>query len=230
MFTVEPLTDNCRRILDRGDHVLIGISPGNSYFSEQRITDLLRWSLPLFRRIDIIIPDSAEVATRLALGLTEDQAHRKARGAANRIRNRTVRACATAGVPADRSRILLLSEVAEQSAYQDARQRCEEGLADDAELREICLRPARHILRTHLQGREPTPEQTERAMGYLLAEMPLMLDSPRLLDVASSVLIYHQHMEFFERIVLGKSTLTMSDRQAFAVVRPTTPHHPEGTP
>lgn len=220
MFTVEPLTENCRRILDQGVHVLIGISPGNSYFSEQRITDLLRWAAHAFRRIDVIIPDAAEVETRLALGYPEDQAHRKARGSANRIRNRAVRACITAGVPTDRTRILLLSDIAKRPDYQAARWRCEEGLADDPELREICLRPARHILRTHLKGREPTAEQTERAMGYLLAEMPLMLDTPGLLCVESSSLIYHQHMEFFDRIVLGKSPLSMSERQAFVVVRP----------
>jgi tRNA-dependent cyclodipeptide synthase len=47
-----------------------------------------------------------------------------------------------------------------------------------------------------------------------------MLDTPGLLGVESSTLIYHQNMEFFERIVLGKSPLSMSEGQAFVVVRP----------
>ncbi|MEV6732488.1 MULTISPECIES: tRNA-dependent cyclodipeptide synthase [unclassified Streptomyces] len=35
-FEVLPFTRTCRHIREDGDHVLIGVSPGNSYFSADR--------------------------------------------------------------------------------------------------------------------------------------------------------------------------------------------------
>ncbi|MGW6915923.1 tRNA-dependent cyclodipeptide synthase [Kitasatospora sp. NPDC054939] len=37
-FEALPFSDRCRRIWRRGDHLLIGVSPGNSYFSHRRIS------------------------------------------------------------------------------------------------------------------------------------------------------------------------------------------------
>ncbi|WP_255954830.1 tRNA-dependent cyclodipeptide synthase [Streptomyces odontomachi] len=221
MFAVEPLTDNCRRILDQGEHVLIGVSPRNSYFTEARITELLRWSAKSFRLIDVVIPDFAEVETWLALGYPDTKAHRKTRSKAAHIRNRVIRAGDAAAVPASRLRVLLLSDLAARPDYQSALRRCEETVAQDAVLREMCLRPARHALRCHLNGSEPTPAQVDRAMRYIIAEMPLMLDVPGMLDVDHSTLIYHQRLEFIDWIFFGNTSLRMSERQAYVVVRPT---------
>lgn len=174
-FTVEPLTRKCREIFDRGEHVLIGVSPRNSYFTEARITELLRWSANSFRRIDVIIPDAAEVETWLALGYPDQQARRKARSKAAHIRNRVTRARSAAGVPADRFRLHLLSEFTSRPDYQSALRVCEEGVAHDSELRELCLRPVRQALKSHLHGCEPTTAQAEIALRYLLAEIPLQI-------------------------------------------------------
>jgi cyclo(L-tyrosyl-L-tyrosyl) synthase len=220
-FTVEPLTANCGEILDRGDHVLIGISPGNSYFSEARIADLLRWGAAGFRRIDVVIPDSAEVETWRAVGYAEEQAHRRARAKAARVRNRVTRAWLAAGVPRDRFGLLLLSEVAEQPPYQRLLRESEDAITADTALHETYLRVGAKALRTYLHGVEPTRAQAERAMRYLVAETPLFLDTPGLLGVASSVAIYHHRLDFLDQVFHGGSALRPSRRQGFAVVRPT---------
>jgi hypothetical protein len=38
---VKPLTENSQSILEKGTHVVIGISPFNSYFSEARLRELV---------------------------------------------------------------------------------------------------------------------------------------------------------------------------------------------
>jgi cyclo(L-tyrosyl-L-tyrosyl) synthase len=226
-FTVEPLTENCREILARGDHVLIGISPGNSYFSEKRITDLLRWGATSFRRIDVVIPDSAQVETWRALGRTDQEARRRARAKAARVRNRVVRAWQAAAVPGVGFAVRLLSEIATQPHYEALLLESEEAVAKDAELRESYLRVGGKALRAYLHGAQPTPEQAEAAMRYLIAETPLLVDTPGLLDVASSVAVYHQRLEFLDRIFQGRSALRMNGRQGFVLAYPASPENPE---
>ncbi|MGP3971592.1 tRNA-dependent cyclodipeptide synthase [Streptomyces sp. 6N223] len=222
-FTVEPLTANCRAILDRGDHVLIGVSPGNSYFSEARITDLLRWAAARFRRVDVVIPDSAEVETWRALGYADDQAHRRARAKAGRVRNRVTRAWLAAGVPSDRFGLLLLSEIAGWPRYERLLRESEDAIDTDSALHDTYLRVAGKALRSHLHGAEPTRAQAERAMRYLVAETPLLLDTPGLLGVDSSVAVYHHRLEFLDQVFHGQSALRPSSRQGFVVVHPSAP-------
>ncbi|WP_406512775.1 tRNA-dependent cyclodipeptide synthase [Streptomyces sp. NBC_00161] len=44
-FEVLPFTRTCRHIWEDGDHVLIGVSPGNSYFGAERIGSLAGWAV-----------------------------------------------------------------------------------------------------------------------------------------------------------------------------------------
>ncbi|GKQ38467.1 tRNA-dependent cyclodipeptide synthase [Streptomyces sp. A012304] len=210
----------CREILDRGEHVLIGISLRNSYFSEERITELLRWSSDVFRRIDVIIPDAADVETWLALGYSDAQAWKKTRSTASRIRNRVARARVAAGVPAERFRQFMLSEFTSRSDYQSAMRRCEEGIACDSALRALFLRPAGQALRPHLCSSEPTPAQAEMAMRYFIAEMPMLLDARGLLETESTTIVYHRRLDYLDRIISGETPLRMCRKQAFVVVRP----------
>jgi cyclo(L-tyrosyl-L-tyrosyl) synthase len=224
-FTVEPLTENCREILAQGDHVLIGISPGNSYFSEARITELLRWASATFRRIDVVIPDSAEVQTWRALGYADDEARRRARSKAARVRNRAARAWALVGGPAPGSGVRLLSEIATLPRYQELLRKSEEAAARDGELRSSYLRLGGQALRAYRHGAEPTPAQAEIAMGYLIAETPLLLDTPGLLNVPSSLAVYHHRLEFLDLIFQGRSTLRPNERQGFLLAYPTAERH-----
>ncbi|SFD40868.1 tRNA-dependent cyclodipeptide synthase [Streptomyces aidingensis] len=219
-FAVEPLTRNCRDVLVRGDHVLIGVSPGNGYFTETRLTELLCWAAGAFRRIDVMIPDCAEAETWIALGHTPEQARHKARAKARRVRNRVTRAWAAAAVPAAGFGLHLLSEFTALPRYRALVRETERALTRDGGLHEGYRRAVHAALRAHLAGADPTPEQTRRAMRYLTAETPFLLDSPGLLDAASSVLVYHRRMEFLEPVFLGRTPLHPSRHQAFAVVRP----------
>ncbi|ASU79038.1 tRNA-dependent cyclodipeptide synthase [Actinopolyspora erythraea] len=67
-FVVDPVTSNCRSISERGEHVVFGVSPGNSYFNVALLTDLLGWMSGVFSRIDVVVPDSGIEHTYHALG------------------------------------------------------------------------------------------------------------------------------------------------------------------
>jgi cyclo(L-tyrosyl-L-tyrosyl) synthase len=220
-FVCEPLSDTCRRIRARGQHVLVGVSPGNSYFSEDNLTKLLGWAAREFRRVAVIIPDSALVATLLAAGYSPDRATKRSRETCARLRNRVLRAwdatgCDTAG----RFELYLLSELACHTRYQALLRSAEEWLASDSALRACCLRLSHAVLSSYLQGVEPTTEQLAQALKYLLAEMPLLMDSPSIFGVESSTAVYHQRVDYIDALYQDRRATRVSESQGFAVVRP----------
>ncbi|QSX77485.1 tRNA-dependent cyclodipeptide synthase [Agrilutibacter solisilvae] len=219
-FACEPLTANCEEVFSRREHAVIGISPGNSYYSEENIAGLLHWASREFESISVMIPDNALIETLMAAGYARDRAQKKAREACARLRNRAARAWKSMG-QSDRSKVslLLLSELSGHERYRQVLQRAKAGLVEDAELRECCLRLSRKVLASYLRGAEPTEDQAMRALGYLIAEMPLLVDSPRIFDVDSSTAIYYRRVEYIDRLHLCNGKLRPSTNQAFAVVR-----------
>jgi cyclo(L-tyrosyl-L-tyrosyl) synthase len=224
-FTVEPYTENCRTIWRRAEHVLVGVSPGNGYFSEARLTALLGWADARFARVDAIVPDVSVAHTYRALGHPPETARRKARQKAGEVYRRIGRAWAAAGVPTGRRRVCLLSEFVDLPAYRTLLSRVELAVTRDAAVRATFLEAARRALTSRLKGAPPTAEQVEEGRHYLTAEMPLCLDTPSIMDVGTSVNVYHQLLPAVP-LMFGSEHLDMSPRQAFATVRQTTKTFP----
>ena len=66
--SVAPLSLNCENLLKRREHVLLGISPFNSYYCEFRITKLIEWARDNFKNFHIFVPDTLPYYNFLALG------------------------------------------------------------------------------------------------------------------------------------------------------------------
>lgn len=77
-FLVRPFTQQCQIIHTEGDHAVIGVSPGNSYFSRQRLRDLGLWGLTNFDRVDFVYTDVHVAESYEALGDSAIEARRKA--------------------------------------------------------------------------------------------------------------------------------------------------------
>jgi cyclo(L-tyrosyl-L-tyrosyl) synthase len=220
-FSSEPLTDNCREIFSRGDHLLIGVSPGNSYFSEDLLTRLFHWAACSFRQIDVVIPDAAQIDTLLALGYPPPRARQKSRASAARLRNRAARAWEAAGAASRRSfRVHLLSELADNPHYRALLRKTEDTWSHDPGTREAFLMTSRRVLRGYLKDVQPTEEQAAQAARYMIAETPLVLDAVSVFGVDSSAGVYHQPIDFVEWLFRGHGPLRPHPRQGFVLVRP----------
>lgn len=220
-FCVSPLTENCERVVKNADHILVGVSPGNRYFSIPLLTSLLRWACEKFHRVDAIVPDSALADNFLALGYPEDRAVKKAHSEIQAVRNRIARAWAASGVPEARRHIHLLSEFTTDPAYQSLRATVVEALRDNGDIRETSLRAVRDFLRKSLGRADPTPSQVEYATHYLTAELPFILGSATIFRVASSLNFYHQPIPLARLLHLPGSALRASPNQGYALIRPT---------
>lgn len=81
-----PITERCQASFQTRAHVCFGISPFNSYFSDQRIQELALWGKMEFGEMHFFVPDVPSAYTLEALGYTPEKAAWKARFSTSTIR------------------------------------------------------------------------------------------------------------------------------------------------
>ncbi len=241
MFHVRPFTEHCRVICDEGAHAVIGVSPGNSYFSHERVMDLARWGLAHFDRVDLVYTDLHVAEMYEASGYAPDDARRKA------VKNiRGVRAKVTAAVEAlagdgrpdgrdrpgrqdgqgrqdrqgrqdARLRGHAMSDFVHHPAYRAIHADIRERLATDADFRGACDALVAGFLAT--KG-EVTEARKQVCLDYVCAEIPLFVDTPAVLGVPSSLNCYHQLLPMAELLYSRGSGLRASRNQGHAILTP----------
>ncbi|MFE9663243.1 tRNA-dependent cyclodipeptide synthase [Streptomyces sp. NPDC005955] len=224
MFEVMPLTRTCQRVLERGDHALIGVSTGNSYFSQERLGALLVWAEQHFSLVDVLYIDTHIDAMLVATGLPPAQARRRTKGMLKDVRRRIRRALEmTSGAEHGRIRVHPLSAYEGLPQYETVLRRIEPDLGVEGSLMGSAQAQVRDLLVSHVPGpTEPVPvaAQMQAGLAYLRAELPFLLDTPAILDVPSSVTCYHKLMPVAQEMFVGLGALSRNPRQGFLVVRP----------
>ncbi|MEO3749910.1 tRNA-dependent cyclodipeptide synthase [Streptomyces sp. B6B3] len=218
-FVLEPFNDRCRVTCEEREHVVVGVSPGNSYFRAELFASLLGWLCEEFRQVDVVVPDSALRYTYLALGYSERRAAKKVHTEVSVLRNRVERGWSAGGGRRPRDGVYLMSDLVGRDSYQSLLARAEEAMDGDPTLRLTGLRMTRVVLLSRGQGAEPTSGQLEQGLRYLVAELPFFLSSADIFGVPSSVCVYHQEVPLADVIFAGGSPLCPSAQQAYAVVR-----------
>jgi cyclo(L-tyrosyl-L-tyrosyl) synthase len=202
-----------------GDHAVIGVSPGNSYFSARRLADLTRWGTEHFDRVDFVYTDLHVAEMYEALGYGADDARRKA------VKNlRGVRAKVTGAVEAFGGAGLgahAMSDFTDDPAYRRLHDHIRELLDTDAEFRATCDALVDSYLSSKiLDGQAATERQRAVCLEYVCAEAPLFLDTPAILGVPSSLNCYHQLLPMAELLYARGSGLRASRNQGHAIVTP----------
>lgn len=218
-MTVEPLSAACAAVVERGEHACFGISPFNSYFSTERIRDLAAWGLARFERVDFFVPDAPSAFTFEALGYAPEKAAWKARRQGQYTRNKIATALGSIGVTQPGGRVLGWAELEGNAAFgrlhEDGLRRYDE----DGEFRDACREASGWMLAGKLPaGQRPDDVQVERAVRYFLAELPLFLDTPSIVDAGISVFCYHQPPDVLRRLYSGELSCRPAAGQGFAVV------------
>lgn len=219
-FTVEPFNAASRQIWERRQHVVFGVSPGNSYFQLARLRDLLGWLCEEFDQVDVIIPDSALAHTYHALGYDPQRAAKKARSEINVLCNRVTRAWEGSGGPRAVDGLHRMSNLATDAVYRETLAQCEQALNQHGILWRTCAEMSREVLAARGHDGPLTADQIELAMRYLTAELPFFLASSDIFGVPSSLNFYHRKLPLAELVFSGASSFQASPRQAYATIRP----------
>jgi cyclo(L-tyrosyl-L-tyrosyl) synthase len=183
-------------------HALIGISPFNSYFSEEVLTELFSWALKIFKDVNIFIPNEISSYTFEALGYDKNKALKKTRTQDRYLKNKAVSALMANGINEHETvkRIVFLGDVLSNEKYISFYNIYKNLYENDKNFREGCLLTSKWVL----EGKCDLESIDEKALGiavkYFLAELPLFLNSPEILNLESSLFIYKDTPEFVSRI------------------------------
>ncbi|WP_069159603.1 tRNA-dependent cyclodipeptide synthase [Nocardia altamirensis] len=200
-LTALPLTPNCAELFARRDHVLLGISPFNSYFKRARIAELTRWAVSEFAYVQFHLPDVPGVFTLRALGLPEHKARKRALENGLKMRNRIRDGLASAGLSGLDARVVDWAYLEANPVFVDLLREATELFAYDAAFRDLCLETTRNVLRHRLaDGSEPTIEQCELAAQYFLADIPLLVDTAGIVGSETSLYAYHRGIPFIDAL------------------------------
>ncbi|WP_329562584.1 tRNA-dependent cyclodipeptide synthase [Streptomyces uncialis] len=233
-FEVEPVTPTCRRIYERGDHALIGVSAGNSYFHQERLGSLLAWAEEHFTLVDVLYIDTHIDAMLIATGLTPAQAGSRTRSMLKDVRRRIRRALEkTSGTAHGRLRVRSMSECAQLPAYQAVLRRLDRDFDDSGPVRRAAEEQVRELLEHHsgpVTEHSADSVQIQAGLAYVRSEIPFLLDTPAILGVPSSVTCYHKLMPVVTALYQEPGSPGRSPRQGFLVVSPEPVAAPDSPP
>lgn len=218
----KPITECCSSPFSKREHICFGISPFNSYFTESRIESLARWGAKEFRSMHFFVPDAPTIFTLEALGYTPEKAAWKARRQCQYLHNKISKAVAKLGFfPDEVSKMILNWETLTRNKdFLDLSAVVHQRFQCDSEFQEACLDATSWVLEGKLPpGADVSEQQRFHAVKYLLAEIPLFIDSAGIAGLSSSVFAYHQHVPFIERLMAGTYSIKRSAEQGFIVLK-----------
>ncbi len=197
MVTPHLITSLSATLYQQKEHVLLGISPFNSYFSEEMIGDWIQWAHTTFSSFHVFIPDTLPMYTFLALGYDEFKAKKKAKKQAAYLRNKVARAllqCQLDGIDANKL-IIDMDYLENNQAYLELKKKCYALYNENPEFQKECDQCTGWVLNGHAV-KDLDLANENIAVQYILNEMPLFMDTPSILNTPSSLFSYHQTPQF----------------------------------
>ncbi len=214
------ITDRCQNIYNSREHVCIGISPFNSYFSEVRIRSLIEWAAKTFSSFHVFVPDVPSAYTLEALGYAPEKAAHKARRQANCLHNKIYRCLAAVGLTGDKAKekVLNWKALSENETYLKLWNESKTLYESDPVFRSNCLEASRWVMEKRVPDVDALSENAlSLAVQYFLSEIPLFMDVAAIVNKESSVFSYHQTIPFLENLYRGNLPIRSSARQGFFV-------------
>ncbi|QIS23621.1 tRNA-dependent cyclodipeptide synthase [Nocardia terpenica] len=220
-FSASAVTPTCWNVVQKREHVLIGLSPNNSYFSAARILRLAHWACASFASMHFLVLKEPYVRSLEAVGYSPARARAKAHKALAAVETRARRALESAGIEDPDSRILTWQKLQTNSRYLQLRQDTYERFVIDEQLADACLGEARRYLYSHAQqlaGNASMDTRSRLAVTYYLNEVPLFVDTASIVGTGSSAYCYHKMSEFHHNLYARKLSLQPSPHQARIVL------------
>ncbi|WP_239472411.1 tRNA-dependent cyclodipeptide synthase [Streptomyces sp. NEAU-S7GS2] len=224
------LSDASQRIWQIGEHALVGISAGNGYFNQKRLTALLQWAAYHFKNVDVVYVDTHIDDMQIADGRAPQEAAKSVKRTLKDVRRRIQRAAESLGPEIARLRIRPLSEIQDITSYRTVRARVDRAVQEDPVFAAACQDMVRTVVKGH-PGRSggATEAHLRAGMNYVMAEAPLFVDSPSVFGVATSTLCYHMSTPVTAHFAGRPAGYSAAEGQGYVVVKPDEPD-PDGAP
>ena len=214
-----PVSPRCAEILEKREHVLLGISPLNSYYSEEKINELLHWARDNFQSFHVLTSDTIFKQNFLALGYEDKKATKKTHQHWNTLRNKILRSFENIGYNEKdcQDKIVALSgKLPGGDLFNAIREACRKRYTHDPEFKQKCLSSSKEVIKNY--SADVNDAMLEVAAVYLLEEMPFYLDTPGMLDVPTSLMVYHKAIPFFTDLYKDREKYLVSHNQGHLIL------------
>ncbi|GGP46803.1 tRNA-dependent cyclodipeptide synthase [Streptomyces abikoensis] len=219
-FVARPCTRGSHSVLKHAEHTLIGIRPWNSHYRPRTVEGLVEWACGKFAAADVSIPVDEAVHILTTTGVPRREAVRRAERTIGKLRTPALRALHRTGGPNPKRRFHTCTQLADCPDYQPLLELAQHAYMTAEAVRHACRLTVRGVMLAAV-GIEPTENQVAQAVGYVITELPLVLDAPSILEVQSSLFVFHCEMGFLEPLLAGKvARLHPDSGQGYAVIQP----------
>ncbi len=203
------------------EYPIIGMSPGNSYFTDEVIKNLLKTTIDHFEKVAVLIPDIPAISTYIALGYPENRARRdKAIPKGNALRNRVQKAMAELKYEAEQVKIVdWESEIESNLSYQEYYKTIENLYKENHEFHNAVNKTSHAVIENSLKVPEDTQKAAQIAAHYLLSELAFLEFAPSFLSADKVTYIYHKNWPIYEDYVAGKFDGIAKSHLGFLLIR-----------
>lgn len=204
--------------VERYGHAFIAVSLFNSYYSAARLEALIRWADYTFPSSHLPIFDLPHAFTLTAQRGSSEGAVRRALEEGRKLHNRVSKIRTNHAIDARKHKILSWNDLANNRDYLTIRIDVEHAYHEDEKLREACL----DMADSFVSASEPSAARRESArrlaVRYLLDELPLLIDSPRIFACPASAFLYHRAPPLMADLFDGRFTLKPATSQGYFIV------------
>lgn len=211
------------RILENQGMLILGMSPGNSYFKKQIIHELLTFTATLSPNIKVFIPSKPAEHTYKALGLPIEKAERSARLKSNAIKNHCASAITQLPAPQNIQILDWEAEIENSIYYQQQLQHLQNLYSKPdsdgnhlfrGETRTAC----RQVIQRDIKPGVDMEQAIDEAAHYIIKEFAFILASPKILGINEVAFIYHKPWPQFEKLMAGAYDSIVRNNIGFIVI------------
>lgn len=198
---------------------VIGISPGNSYFTQEVVNKLLKKGLEDYPRIGVFIPDVPAISTYIALGYPENRARRdKAIPQGNAFKNKVKNAISSESLDASRIRLFDWAgeNIEDNKLYREKYALIRNLYDSNVDFKKAADATTKEVLENNpFRKIEIGEKEIETGVHYLLSEFAFMLFLPGYENEDQVEYTYHKPWPAFENLISGKYTSTPIEGVSF---------------
>lgn len=199
---------------------IIGMSPGNSYFKDEVVKELLKKVIEKYGKTAILIADIPAVSTYIALGYQENRARRdKALPHSNNLRNKVQKAMVELGCSKDQIKIIDWGlEIENNITYKEKYKEVLEFYNSNKNFQQAANNATQGVL--EYSGKEITNvvSAVKIAVHYLLSEFAFMEFAPEFLQTEKVKYIYHKKWPVYESYIAGEFDGRIRDYLEFEII------------
>lgn len=199
-------------------YAIIGMSPGNGYFKQGVIDQLLEKAVNEFEHVGVFIPDVPAVATYIALGYPENTARgKKAIPQGNNLKNRVKTSITTKRLPSEKIRVFNWKEEVEgNKIYENYFAKVKELYANNASFKQDINEATNEVLKNNpFKKKEITLSDIETGTHYILSEFAFLIFISEYLNQEKITYIYHHPWTVFEKFIKGGYDGEIKDKIVF---------------